>query len=80
MAIDHIDVETTENTDQRLAIRLTNPTNFAATVKVFAENSAQAQRILGQNGLLNCPKVTIPAGHSAQVTFRKSDGQMTVSS
>jgi hypothetical protein len=77
VAIDHIDVETIENTDQRLAIRATNPTKFTATVKVFAENSGPAKQILGQNGLWNCPKVRIPPGQSVELAFRKSDGKMS---
>ena len=77
-AIDHVDVETTGNTSQQLAVRVSNPTAFTAVVKVFAENSAQARKILGQNGLWNCPTVKIPAGHSANLTFRKSDGRMSI--
>jgi hypothetical protein len=79
-AIDHIDVETTQNTRQRLAIRVTNPTKFIAVVKVFAENSAQARQMLGQNGLWNCPKVKIPPGRSTSLHFRKSDGRLSTAS
>jgi hypothetical protein len=75
-AIDHVEVETTGDTSGQLAIRVTNPTKFDAVVKVFAENSTQALQKLGQNGLWNCPKVKIPAGHSADLTFRKSDGRL----
>jgi hypothetical protein len=79
-AIDHINAETIENTRQHLAARVTNPTSFPAAVRVFAENSAQARQMLGQNGLLNCPKVKIPAGRSAKLLFRKSDATLSVAS
>ena len=70
-AIDHVDVLAKENTPQRLVLEVTNPTAFAAEVKVLAENSADAFRPLGQNYLWNCRRLEVPARACREISFAK---------
>jgi len=68
-AIDHIDVSVCERKGRELTLTITNPTQFEASVKVMCEDSTEANRILGQNYLVDCPRVGLRAGSSRTVTF-----------
>ncbi len=68
-AIDHIDVSLCEQKGKELILTLTNPTSFDASVKVMCEDSTEAKRILGQNYLVDCPRIDLRAGASRTVTF-----------
>ena len=58
-AIDHVDVQVLSRENKSLVLRLTNPTEFPAEVKVFVENSQDMETILGQNAMLGCARIAI---------------------
>lgn len=70
-AIDHIDAELVENTPDHLTIRLTNPTAFAAQVKMLVETAVQAAIPLGQNALWGCPQVHLEPGQTISLGLGK---------
>ncbi|WNR42757.1 hypothetical protein [Paenibacillus roseipurpureus] len=72
-AIDHIDYEMKENTDDRLILNVINPTNYKAKIKVFEETSLSMNRILGQNGLFGCRHVELEPQSSLELVFEKAD-------
>jgi hypothetical protein len=70
-ALDHVNVTTKENSPARLVLQVTNPTKFDANVKILSEDSAEMSRPLGQNYLLNCSRIEVPAGLAREVEFKK---------
>jgi hypothetical protein len=71
-AIDHIEVKVVKNDDDHLVLRVTNPTSFKASVKVFSENSTGMSRPLGQNALLGCRRILIEPGSTVDAKFKKN--------
>jgi len=69
--LDHVNVTTKENSPARLVLQVTNPTKFDANVKILSEASAEMSRPLGQNHLLNCSRIEVPAGLARDVEFKK---------
>ncbi|KRF44154.1 hypothetical protein [Paenibacillus sp. Soil787] len=71
-AMDHIDYEVKENTDDRLVLNVINPTCFKAKIKVFEETSSSMDRILGQNALLGCKHVELEPQSSVELVLDKN--------
>lgn len=69
-AIDHIDVKVIKNDDDCLILRVTNPTSFKASVKVFSENSTEMSSPLSQNTLLGCKRILLEPGNATDVEFK----------
>lgn len=68
-AIDHIDAETIEHNEENLIVRMTNPTLFEATVKVYSENANEMGRPLEPNALFGCRDVTLAPGECKELSF-----------
>jgi hypothetical protein len=68
-AMDHIDAEGIERTEENLIIRLSNPTAFEATVKVYSEHASEMRRPLEPNALCECRKVTLAPGETQELSF-----------
>jgi hypothetical protein len=73
-ATDHIDVSVYEQKGKELTLDITNPTHFDASVKVLCEPSSEAQQILGQNYLVDCPQINLRAGSTRRISFPLSHG------
>jgi len=71
VAFDHVEAAVKdEGTRWRLTV--TNPTGFAAEVKVLAEPRAGFARPWGECALEGCPIMSVPAAGIAEMTFVKS--------
>lgn len=70
--IDNIEAVILENGYKKLVLKLINPTEFDAKVKMFSEKSSDISRILGQNVLWGCREVNIKAGANVIMEFFKS--------
>ena len=71
VAIDHVDVEVSENTPDKLVIAIRNPTAFDATVSVVSESTEDRARMLGQQAMLNCSTVFVPAEDAVLLAIGK---------
>lgn len=58
-AIDHVEAEVVRKYNDYLEIKVYNPTEFKLSVKVYVENLADMQKVLGQNALLGCQRVEL---------------------
>lgn len=68
---DHVEVKKMERTASGMKMSLYNPTQFEATVTIFAEDATQASRPLGENGFLNWKqKVRVKAGKTATIRIK----------
>ncbi|NJD02442.1 MAG: hypothetical protein FIA99_07570, partial [Ruminiclostridium sp.] len=70
-AIDHIDVKIMENNCRELKLKVKNPTEFTAKVKILSENSCDMPGILGQNALWGCQVVELKPGDEKEIIFDK---------
>lgn len=69
---DHVEAEIVKRNDKRLVLRLTNPTDYDATVTVLAENGEEAAAPLGDNAHLRWKdKVKVKAGKSVVYTVKR---------
>lgn len=69
---DHVNVEIVKQEGQFIRLKISNPTNYDATVTVLAENQEMAQKPLGDNAFLHwTEKVKVKAGKSLLYTIRK---------
>lgn len=68
VAIDHVEARVLQANKQQLQVELSNPTRYDASVKVLAENGAQAVKPLLNNAALAWQQVMVPAGK--QVVLR----------
>ncbi|MBI3987361.1 MAG: hypothetical protein HY343_10595, partial [Lentisphaerae bacterium] len=64
---DHVEVRVEEAGGDKAVLQCSNPTAFDAEVRVFAERSSAAARILGQGAALRWPVFTIPAGQTRRI-------------
>jgi hypothetical protein len=71
VVFDNISAEISKDTRRYLELKLHNPTQMAAAVKVLAENASQREKALGPLGLWGCQKVNLAAGESKTVRFSK---------
>jgi len=68
-AFDHIVVEEVSHENGVLKLRLTNPTEFDADVKVLCESSSACQRPLGLNALFGARTIHVAADRSVVEGF-----------
>lgn len=69
---DHVNAEIVKQEGQLIRLKISNPTNYDATVTVLAENQEMAQKPLGDNAFLRwTEKVKVKAGKSLLYTIRK---------
>ncbi len=69
---DHVEAEIIRNDSRKIVLRITNPTAFDAQVTVLSENTAEAQKPLGDNAFLRwTDKVNVKAGRTVTHTLRK---------
>jgi hypothetical protein len=68
---DHVEVQSQNETENTLEVVLHNPTKGIATVKVLVENAKDRARPLGELSLWNSPTLTLAAGESRRVSFKK---------
>ena len=59
---DHVDVQLVEHSAAQAVLQLHNPTTFDADVRVFAEASDAATKVLGQAAAIHWPQIHIAAG------------------
>ncbi len=65
---DHVNAELLSSTGGKTRIRITNPTNFNAEVRIIAETSREARtKTLGQNSLYGVTVAKVPVGKSIEV-------------
>lgn len=58
---DNVDAELIKNGPAD-TLKISNPTAFDAEVKILAETDAEARRPLGQKVVLDCQRISVPAG------------------
>lgn len=69
---DHVNAEIVKQEGQFIRLKISNPTNYDATVTILAENQEMAQKPLGDNAFLHwTEKVKVKAGKSMLYTIRK---------
>ena len=69
---DHVNAEIVKQEGQLIRLKISNPTNYDATVTILAENQEMAQKPLGDNAFLYwTEKVKVKAGKSMLYTIRK---------
>lgn len=69
---DHVVVKEIKREGKSLGLKLYNPTQFDATVTLFAENGEQAAAPLGENAFLDwTQKVKVAAGKTVTVKIKK---------
>ena len=69
---DHVVVKEIKKIGDNVKLQLYNPTQFDATVTLFAEDGEQAKKPLGDNAFLNWKqKVTVKAGKAITVRIKK---------
>jgi len=71
IAFDSIEVEIIEDTPKRLRVRIANPTNLDATVRIWEENGVERKSVLDNNYLLNSKEVNVPKFSSINMAFTK---------
>jgi hypothetical protein len=72
---DHVEARVVKRGDDAVTLKLTNPTDFSASVAIFAESAAQTARPLGYNTFLRWPHVDLRPRESVHVTINR-DGQV----
>lgn len=69
---DHVNAEIVKQEGQFIRLKISNPTNYDATVTILAENQEMARKPLGDNAFLHwTEKVKVKAGKSLLYTIRK---------
>ena len=69
---DHVNAEIVKQEGQLIRLKISNPTNYDATVTILAENQEMARKPLGDNAFLHwTEKVKVKAGKSMLYTIRK---------
>lgn len=69
---DHVNAEIVKQEGQLIRLKISNPTNYDATITILAENPEMAQKPLGDNAFLHwTEKVKVKAGKSLLYTIRK---------
>ncbi|MCX6873502.1 MAG: hypothetical protein NTW21_06800 [Verrucomicrobia bacterium] len=68
-AFDHVEVTRIRHAEGRLALKLSNPTGFDATIKVLCESSAGRCLPLKLNALFGVRQFRVPAGESVVAEF-----------
>jgi hypothetical protein len=69
--LDNVEADIVESDDEKLEIRVYNPTGFDAAVKVFAENSGERNEILDENLILEAVEWFIPAGKTLRFLLNR---------
>jgi hypothetical protein len=64
---DHVTARIKERARGRLTLTIANPTRAEATVRILAENAADADEPLRPGAVLDAQAVVVPAGGSVQV-------------
>lgn len=62
--------------DERVKVEIKNPTKFDMNLSIFSELSTETDQILGQDFLLSCPRLIVPAGESRHLTFCRKSGSL----
>ncbi|NJD03754.1 MAG: hypothetical protein FIA99_14420 [Ruminiclostridium sp.] len=68
---DNVDAEIIKNDSNSMVIRVTNPTGFKAEVKVFAEAATDMDKVLGQNAMVHCRRISAEPGAYAELLVEK---------
>ena len=66
---DHVEARVVKRDQERVTLRITNPTKFDTRVAIFAEQQPQAQRPLGNAPFLKWPKIEVKSGQTTEVTL-----------
>ncbi len=75
---DNITAEVLETEQQSIKLRLTNPTDFPASIRAYVESSSQQSTPLGINAMLQCRKVDLAAHQSTEVRLDAVGSTSTV--
>lgn len=70
-AFDHIDAEVAGYTEDQIEVRISNPTEFKAEVKIFVENSDQMNEALGCNRLCRGERIKLQPFSVVHMKFAK---------
>ncbi len=76
--LDNIEAEVLEHETQRIKVRMTNPTGFPATVRIYVENEAQTARPLGLLPMVGCPTVDLASGETKEVWLSADTARVAV--
>lgn len=66
---DNVTVQTLGNNATELTIKVTNPTPVDANINLMEDRNSGS--ILGENALFNCKKISVKAGESIELIFKK---------
>lgn len=64
---DHVNAEIISQNKDGIRLRITNPTQFDASITVFAETSKKAQKPLGYTAFLDWPKIEVRKGETVDI-------------
>jgi hypothetical protein len=68
--LDHVDATLEHDADKRPTLRITNPTKFHASVKIFSETSEQARTtLLSPVSMESAPRAEVPPGATTLFTI-----------
>ncbi len=70
-AIDNVDAQIIQDKAKSLTIKLTNPTQARAEIKLFVESSANATIPLGENALWNCRIISLNPNETREIILKK---------
>jgi hypothetical protein len=69
--IDNIEAQIIQDKPKMLVVKLSNPTQAVAKVRIFVESSAMAKKPLGENALCNGPVISLKPGESTILKLKK---------
>ena len=67
---DHVEVRIVKRNDRKIVLEISNPTEYDASVTIFAESYEDARKSLGQTGFMNWSSTKIKSGESKLVSVR----------
>ncbi|MEM6380639.1 MAG: hypothetical protein AAF705_20820 [Bacteroidota bacterium] len=68
---DQIEVEKESENQKSFTLKITNPTQAPAAIKILVENSNASEKPLGENHLIDVPIINLSPGESILKTFEK---------
>jgi hypothetical protein len=69
---DHVEAQIVEHSAAQVVLQVHNPTTFDADVRVFAEASVAATKVLGQAAAIRWPQIHIAAGETLKFVVNVS--------
>lgn len=70
LVMDHVEASVTERDNEKLVLKVVNPTQYDSRIKILAETSADSKKPLQMNAFVDWPEVHIGAGMSKEVIIK----------